>query len=289
LKIAELRNASMSYGALNALCDVSYCIEAGEAVAVLGPNGAGKTTSLQLLTGLKKIQKGEVSLFGANPRSPKARRFIGVTPQDAAFPHAQKVGELIAFAQSHYSSPANLAELLDAFNLSDLIGKMALELSGGQQRSLSVALAFCGNPKAVFLDEPTTGIDAASRHKLWRYIKKYKQAGGAIFLTTHYLEDAEMIADRVVLLNQGKIVRSGTLQEIKQAVNVRVIRFSSDVTNCSLSSARQGSIDGSRLTFLSMDADDTVRSLVNSKIAFRDLEVLPASLEDAVAELLPNY
>ena len=288
MAIAELHNVHMTYGSTEVLHDVSYSIGAGEAVALLGPNGAGKTTSLKLLTGLKKVQKGRATLFGSDPRVANVRRSIGVTPQDLSFPHAQKVGELMAFAQSHYPSPTARRALLDAFDLTDHAHRTASELSGGQQRRVAVALAFCGNPKAVFLDEPTTGLDGQCRQKLWDYILQFKANVGAIFLTTHYLEEAERIADRVVLLDQGRIIRAGTVDEIKKAVDVRIVRFSSGTDNISLSSARLASTEGAWRTFLSYDADDTVRALVNSNIAFEDLEVLPASLEEAVSELLKD-
>lgn len=283
--IAELKSVSMSYGKLTALDAVSLSLGAGEAVCVLGPNGAGKTTALKLLTGLKRAQRGKALLLGRNPRTPQARRVIGVTPEDAAFPHGLKVRELLAFARAHYPEPADPVAIIEAFDLGENLDRMALQLSGGQQRKLAVALAFCGAPRAVFLDEPTTGVDVQSRQRMWAYIRKYKQAGGAIFLTTHYLEEAEFIADRIVLINQGRIIRSGRVGEIRDAVNVRVIRFDSPAAPA-LRAARHTGSEGERHSYLSADADDSVRALVSSGIDFSRLEVLPASLERAVGELL---
>lgn len=285
LNFAELQNVTMAYGQITALQDISLTLHAGESVAVLGPNGAGKTTAIKLLTGQKRKQKGNVLLFGENPRSPSARRHIGVTPQEASFPHAQKVCEILRFAQSHFENPLPRQELLSAFGLSELGGRMANELSGGQQRKLAVALAFCGQPRAVFLDEPTTGIDTQSRKQLWAYIHAFKQAGGSIFLTTHYFEEAEFIADRIILLNKGKIARDGTTSEIKNAVNVRTISFHAPTLPI-LTSAKLSTAADDRYTFLSTDADSTIRELVTSSIPFQNLEVLPASLEAAISELL---
>lgn len=285
MEIAKLENVTMTYGDLVALEDVSFSLKQGEAVAVLGPNGAGKTTSISLLTGLKRTQQGTVSLFGMNPQLPEARLSIGVTPQDASFLHAQKAGEIIDFARAHYPSPLSRSELVDAFDLGSFENRMALELSGGQQRRLAVALAFSGNPKVVFLDEPTTGIDSSSRKKMWDYIVQHKQAGGSIFLTTHYLEEAENIADRIVLLDHGKVAASGTVDEIRNVIDVRIVGFYAD-QNPRLTSAQLQENQDGHYQYLSTNADETVRELVKSGLAFHNLEVLPAKLEDAVSELL---
>jgi ABC-2 type transport system ATP-binding protein len=287
LEIAKLKSVTMTYGRLVALDDVSFSLKQGEAIAVLGPNGAGKTTSIRLLTGLKRTQQGSASLFGMDPQLPEARQSIGVTPQEASFPHAQKVGEILDFARVHYANPISRAELVEAFDLGAIENRIAIELSGGQQRRLAVALAFCGNPKVVFLDEPTTGIDAKSRQKMWDYIVQFKRNGGSIFLTTHYLEEAEHIADRIVLLDKGKVVASGTVKEIKNVIDVRIVRFSAEDEPV-LPSARFQKKQDDLYQFLSPNADETVRELVNSKLRFSNLEVLPAKLDDAVAELLKD-
>ena len=283
--IAELNKVTMTYGPLTALDAVSFCIAAGEAVCVLGPNGAGKTTALKLLTGLKRVQNGEARLFGENPRAPSTRQRIGVTPQDAAFPHGMKVREILEFAREHYPDPVEIREIVEAFDLTAVMDRMAITLSGGQQRKLAVALAFCGNPDAVFLDEPTTGVDVESRQRMWRYIRSYKDRGGAIFLTTHYLEEAEFIADRIVLLNEGRIVREGSVNEIRDAVNVRIVRFDA-ATAPDLAGARWMESSAQQHTYLASDADQAVRALVTSGTDFSRLEVQPASLERAVTEVL---
>lgn len=275
----------MQYGKVHALSEFDLKLDPGEAICVLGPNGAGKTTALKLLTGLKRTQKGRATLFGGNPRAPRFRRKIGVTPQEAAFPHGLKVRELLGFARDHYPQPADLEEIVEAFDLAPLMNRMAIGLSGGQQRKLAVALAFCGAPEAVFLDEPTTGVDIESRRRMWDYILQYKQRGGAIFLTTHYLEEAEFIADRIILMNAGQVVREGPVEHIRAAVNVRVMRFDADAAP-DLADARLSASEGRRHTFLSTNADESVRALVRAGVEFSNLEVQPASLENAVTELL---
>ena len=285
MPLAELQNVSMRYGAVQALREVSLSLEAGEIVALLGPNGAGKTTAIGLLTGLKKPQAGKALLFGRDPRTPSVRAGIGVTPQEAAFPLAWRTGEILDFARDHYQAPAPRQALIDAFGLGPNIKRPAANLSGGQQRRLAVALAFAGAPKAVFLDEPTTGLDIDARSQLWDYIAAYRSGGGAVFLTTHYIEEAEALADRIILLNQGVIVRAGSVADMKRVVDVRVIRFEAPQAPA-LSAARlQKSAEG-RHVYVSDNADAAVRELVGSGAPFSALEVLPASLADAVGAIL---
>lgn len=283
--LAELRNVSMRYGAVEALRDVSLGLMAGETVTLLGPNGAGKSTAIGLLTGLKRAQAGKSLLFGRNPRVPGVRAGIGVTPQEAAFPMAWRVGEILDFARAHYSAPAPRADMIDAFGLGPTLKRPAAQLSGGQQRRLAVALAFAGAPKAVFLDEPTTGLDTDARAGLWAYVGAYKNNGGAVFLTTHYLEEAEALADRIILLNKGAVVRAGSVTEVRSVVDVRIVRFQAPEAPA-LTAARLQSSDGERHTYVSQDADAAVRELVQSGVVFSGLEVLHASLGDAVDAIL---
>lgn len=285
MSLAELRNVSMRYGSVQALDGVSLGLSEGETLALLGPNGAGKSTAIKLLTGLKRAQAGEALLFGRDPRVPDVRGAIGVTPQEAAFPFAWRVGEILDFARAHYPAPAPRDALIDAFGLGPNVKQAAVQLSGGQQRRLAMALAFAGSPKAVFLDEPTTGLDIDARKRLWDYIGVYRQGGGAVFLTTHYLEEAEALADRIVLLNRGKVVREGAVGDVKAAVSARLLRFVAAEAPALAAAQLQGSA-GARHTYVSNDADQAVRELVSSGVAFSELEVLPASLGDAVSALL---
>ena len=281
MALAELKNVTVQYGALKALDGVSLSLEEGEAVALLGPNGAGKTTAISLLTGLKRVQSGKAYLQGKSPRNTSARRAIGVTPQEASFPMHMKVGEILDFTRKHFPNPVPRDEIIAAFGLDPQLGRMGNVLSGGQQRNLAVALAFCGNPRAVFLDEPTTGLDMEVRRRIWNYVRSFKQAGGSLFLTTHYIDEAEAIADRVILLTTGRIAEEGTVADIKARVNIRVLRFDAP-SRPNLQSATIEEENDGRYTLLSSDADETVRELVASGISFSNLEVLPASLEAAI-------
>ena len=285
MTLASLQNVSMRYGAVDALRDVSLDLCAHETVALLGPNGAGKSTAIGLLTGLKRAQRGAVRLLGRDPRIPAVRAAIGVTPQEAAFPMGWRVGEILDFARSHYATPAPRAAIVEAFGLAPVLKRSAAVLSGGQQRKLAVALAFSGAPRAVFLDEPTTGLDIDARKQLWAYVSAYKQGGGAVFLSTHYLEEAEALADRIILLNRGVIVRAGTVSEIKSVVDVRLISFAAEQAPDLPSARFQETVRGRHL-YVSNAADQAVRELIGQGAPFSGLEVLPASLSDAVSELL---
>ncbi len=278
----ELTNITARYGKTKALDDISLHIAQGEAMALLGPNGAGKTTAMRLLTGLKKVQAGKALVFGNNPREPKTRARIGVMPQDTSFPQNLTVREILNFTRAHFTTPIAQDEIIEAFQLQGHLNKRATRLSGGQQRNFAVALAFCGGADAVFLDEPTTGLDLAARRRIWAYLARYKAGGGSLFLTTHYIEEAELNADRIVLLTEGRIADEGAVADIRARVNVREIRFRSDAKPV-LTAATLHSVSGNTYTFLSSDADAAVCELVDSGQEFAQLVVLPASLEQAIS------
>ncbi len=287
MTLAELQNVSKSFGKVRALLDVNFTLKAGETVAFLGPNGAGKSTAINILLGLRRSQKGKALLFGASPHEIRAKRRIGVTPQDASFPHGLTVNELIRFARAHYPEAMRQADIIGAFNLKALVNKRALEMSGGQQRQLAVALAFVGKPEMVFMDEPTTGLDTQARSALWDYFQTYRKNGGSMLLTTHYLEEAEVLADRIILINKGRIIKEGSVADIKNLVPARIITFRAK-TAPKLTHARWHKTDGDMHIFLAQNADDAVRELVNSDANFKDLEVQSASLEMAISTLLED-
>jgi ABC-2 type transport system ATP-binding protein len=283
--IAELRSVTKTYGKMAALAEVSMTVSPGEIVALLGPNGAGKTTALNLMMGLRKPSAGKVRLFGKDPRKADARTKIGVTPQETALPENLKIREIVDFVRAHYPSPATTAEILERFELGELKNRQAGGLSGGQKRRICVALAFAGRPKVIFLDEPTTGLDPASRRSLWKTAKSYVEDGGTLVLTTHYLEEAEALASRIILIDQAKVVRVGSVDEIKSSVGVRIVRFkASQAPNLptAVKQETKQTEQGLIHTYYCQDADAAVRILVESSTEFEDLEVLPVTLEEAV-------
>jgi ABC-2 type transport system ATP-binding protein len=214
---AALRNVTKRFGSLVALEHVEIELRFGEVLALLGRNGAGKTTALSVLLGLRRPDLGRVELLGRDPTRLEARAAIGVTPQEASFPLTLRVGEIVELVREHFPSPAPVPELLARFRLTDHVRRQAGGLSGGERRRLAVALAFAGQPRAVFLDEPTSGLDPESRRWVWDELAAYASAGGTVLLTTHYLEEAERLASRVVLLAQGKVTADGAPTELRTA------------------------------------------------------------------------
>ena len=217
---AALHGVSKRFGSIPALQGLELEVPEGEIVALLGPNGAGKTTALSILLGLRQPDAGRAELFGREPRHPAARAAIGATPQDAAFPHTLRVGEVADLVRAHFSRPEPRGRLLERFGLTGVARRQTGGLSGGQRRRLALALAFAGRPRAVFLDEPTTGLDVEARRAVWAEIARYGDEGGTVLLTTHHLEEAERLASRIVLIAAGRVVAQGTAGELTRLAGV---------------------------------------------------------------------
>ncbi len=283
--IAAFEDVRKRLGRVQALDGVSLGVREGELVALLGPNGAGKTTLVSLLVGLRTPDAGRVRLAGRDPREPGARRVLGVTPQSTGFPPGLRVAEIVELVRAHYPSPLPARDLLERFGLADLARRSAQALSGGQARRLAVALAFVGRPRLAVLDEPTTGLDVASRRALWGEIERFKQGGGTVLLTTHYLEEAEALADRIAVIHRGRLLAEGSPAEIKRRVGLRRLRFRAPALP-ELPGVARAERDGDLHTLWSNDADAVVRRLVESGVAFHELEVLPVSLEEAFLAVL---
>jgi ABC-2 type transport system ATP-binding protein len=278
--LAALNGVTKSFGATAALRGVDLAIFRGELVALLGPNGAGKTTAISLLLGLRRPDRGTARLFGRDPRLPAARSPIGATPQDTGFPLTLTVAEVLDLVRAHYPRPLPRAEVLGRFGLADLADRQTGGLSGGQKRRLAVALAFAGDPRLVFLDEPTTGLDVEARRLVWRAVREYVAGGGTVLVTTHYLEEAEALASRVVVLAQGKVVADGSVAAIKARVGLRRVCFQAPQLPALPTLAHVERQDDT-YHLLVADADALVRELVCQGVPFRNLEVAPVSLEDA--------
>ena len=214
MSVAGLYSVSKRFGDVSALDGISLEIAAGEVVALLGPNGAGKTTALAILLGLRRPDSGRAELFGDDPRRPSARSAIGVTPQQDGFPQTLRVTEIIDLVRAHFPRAAARDDLLDRFRLVGIARRQAGGLSGGERRRLALALAFAGQPRAVFLDEPTAGLDVEVRRAVWRELELYAGDGGTVLLTTHHLEEAERLATRIVVLARGRVAAEGDAAEI---------------------------------------------------------------------------
>jgi ABC-2 type transport system ATP-binding protein len=213
---AALYGVSKRFGENVALDRVDLEIRTGEVVALLGPNGAGKTTALAVLLGLRRPDAGCAELFGRDPRVASSRQAIGVTPQESGYPATLRVREILDLVRAHFTAPAPTDELLDRFGLAEIARRQAGGLSGGERRRLAVALAFAGRPRALFLDEPTAGLDVESRRSVWREVQAYGAGGGTVLLTTHYVEEAQALASRVLLLARGRLVADGPSVELTE-------------------------------------------------------------------------
>jgi ABC-2 type transport system ATP-binding protein len=277
--VAELAGVTKRFGARAALADVSFSIGEGEEVAVLGPNGAGKSTTLAVLLGLRTPDAGIARLFGADPRAPSARRRVGVAPQEIAFPPTLRVSEIVELVGAHFESPLPVHTLVEQFELGAIARRQAGGLSGGERRRLGVALAFVGRPRLVVLDEPTASLDRDARLAVWSAIRLHVTGGGALLLTTHHLEEAEALAQRVILIEAGSVVSDGPLADLKAAAGRTLVRFRASPA---IELERAGR-DGEYLRLLVPDGGRTVEELVRVGVPLDDLEVRPLTLEEALA------
>jgi ABC-2 type transport system ATP-binding protein len=200
---------------VEALRGLDLTIRPGELLALLGANGAGKTTAVRTLLGLTKPTTGEVRVFGGDPRDARTRTRLGAVLQIARVPEMLRVREHIQLFSSYYPNPLPMAEVIEAAGLEGLEKRKFGQLSGGQQKRVLFALAICGNPDLLILDEPTTGLDVEARRALWKQIRLFVGRGKSVLLTTHYLAEAETLADRVVVLHRGVAVKEGTPRDIK--------------------------------------------------------------------------
>jgi len=215
MPVAELRGVTKRYGKVEALRGIDLTVERGELVALLGPNGAGKTTAVRILLGLARADTGTASIFGCAPSSHEAKLQRGALLQVAKVPETLRVREHIELFSSYYPSPLPLAETIAAAGLKGVENRLFGELSGGQKQRVLFALAICGNPRLLFLDEPTIGLDVEARRGFWKHIRDFVNNGGSVLLTTHYLDEADALANRVDVISRGQIIARGTPAEIK--------------------------------------------------------------------------
>jgi len=285
---AQLTGVVKRYGTKPALDGVRLSIERGKVTALLGPNGAGKSTAISLLLGLTTADSGRVELFGRAPQELAARRRIGVMLQTAALPETLRVGELVELTSSYYARPRAIGEVAGMVGIEDLLRRPYGALSGGQQRRVQFALAVCGNPELLFLDEPTTGLDIEAREALWNVVRALVAEGSAVLLTTHYLEEAEALAQRVAVLMNGRIVTEGTVDEIRAMGVRRHIRCVSSLAVAQVRGwAGVDAVSGrdNRLDIEVRTAEPVVRQLLAADPSLSELEVTRAGLAEAFIQI----
>jgi ABC-2 type transport system ATP-binding protein len=287
-EIASLAGVSKTYDKVPALRGVNFAVQAGELVALLGPNGAGKTTAVKLLLGLLQPSGGKVRVFGRDPTNPQSRMRVGAMLQVGRVPETLRVREHIDLFSSYYLKPLPLAEVLAAAGLKKLADRKFGDLSGGQRQRVLFALAICGDPDLLFLDEPTVGLDVESRRMLWDEIRRMVERGKTVLLTTHYLEEADALADRVAVINRGEIIAEGTPADIKAKTSGKRIRC---ITRLGLASLRQipGVVevreDREAVEIHSGEAESVVRELLARDPSLSGLEISSAGLEEAFLAL----
>jgi len=292
LTVASLENVNKNYGEIKALRNVEFRVRAGEVVALLGPNGAGKTTAVKLLLGLLQPNSGRARVFGGDPTNPENRMRTGAMLQVGRVPETLRVREHIDLFSSYYPNPMPPAEVLAAVGLEKLGDRKFGDLSGGQRQRVLFGLAICGDPDLLFLDEPTVGLDVEARRMLWDEIRRMVTRGKTVLLTTHYLQEADALADRVAVINQGAIIAQGTPSEIKAKTAGKRIRC---ITSLDLNILRQipgvteAKEDREAVEIHAIEAEPVVRELLARDARLSGLEITSAGLEEAFLALTQDH
>jgi ABC-2 type transport system ATP-binding protein len=283
-------------GAVVAVNDIHFKVETGEIFGMVGPNGAGKTSAIECIEGLRARSGGSVRTLGLDPEQDghALRQRIGVQLQEAALPDRLKVWETMDLFASFYRQPVDWRPLLEQFGLEEKRGAAFAKLSGGQKQRLSIALALINDPELVFLDELTTGLDPQARRTMWDLVRSIRKRGKTVFLTTHYMEEAERLCDRVAILDHGRIVALDTPENLVRSLGAEnrvVFTVDGPLNNGvfgSIESVTRTERIGDRVVAYGHGEDlvvEVVTSLAAAKVRFRDLRTEQASLEDVFLAL----
>jgi ABC-2 type transport system ATP-binding protein len=284
-----LSRLSKSYGEVRAVQEVDLAIAPGETVALLGPNGAGKSTTIDMMLGLARPDTGTVSLFGQSPEAATAAGRVGGMLQTGSPIEYLSVRELISMIASIYPRPLPVDEVLNITGTADIATRPTTKLSGGQAQRVRFAVALAGDPDLLVLDEPTAGLDVESRHEFWTVIRDVAQSGKTVLFATHYLEEADAYADRIVVMAQGRVIADGPSTEIKAKVGERTILATLPGAELPALAAIAGVTSAQRrgdaVVLACGDSDAALRELLGRYPAARDIEVRTAGLEEAFLEL----
>jgi ABC-2 type transport system ATP-binding protein len=225
----EVRDLRKSYGTNEAVRGISFRVEVGEVLAILGPNGAGKTTTVEILEGYRERTSGNVSVLGTDPASGGSalRQRVGIVLQSCGFDSFLSVHEMVQMYREYYPRPRDVDEVIELVGLTDKASSRVRSLSGGQQRRLDLALGLIGDPELLFLDEPTTGFDPSARRHAWEMVRALRTLGKTVLLTTHYMDEAQELADRIMIIAAGRVIAEGTPDTIGGRASARtLVRFS---------------------------------------------------------------
>ncbi len=288
----SLRDLTKNFGSVRAVDHLSLEIRRGETVALLGPNGAGKTTTVAMLLGLLAPDGGSASVLGLRPATAVQSGRIGAMLQEGSLMPGVRVGELLDFAMHLRPTSVERKQLIATAGLNGLERRRVDRLSGGQTQRMRFALAIASDPEMLVLDEPTAAMDVEARHEFWTSMHQYASSGRTVLFATHYLEEAETFASRVVIISRGRIVADGTVAELKRGGGLQTVQFRAEEGDgqrfSRLSGVRQVEVGNGQVTLKTSDADATVRDLLAGGIAWSNLEVHSASLEEVFMALVGN-
>ncbi len=271
MSVIMVENLEKCYGKMKAVDKISFTVKEGQIFSLLGPNGAGKTTTVEILEGLRKRDGGDVEVLGEDPErfSAETKRNMAIVFQETALFENLTVLETLKFFRRTYGGDVNLYEILEELGLSEKKRTLVRHLSGGQKRRLALATILTHDPKLVFLDEPTTGLDPAARRKIWEIILRLKSEGKTIFLTTHYMEEAQFLSDVVCIMDRGRIVEMGSPEEI--------------IKRSGLKSVVKARIDGKEITLETDEPEKSVKELIER--GAREINIRKPNLEDVFLHL----
>ena len=285
----ELNGLTKSYGEVRAVRGIDISVAPGETVALLGPNGAGKSTTIDMLLGLLAPDAGSVSVFGTEPKAAVDRGAVGAMLQTGALIRDVKVRELVEMMAALYPTPFSVDEVIESTGIGEIADRRTQKLSGGQTQRVRFAIALVSNPDLLVLDEPTAAMDVEGRHAFWSAMREFAAGGRTILFATHYLEEADAYADRVVLMAHGSIVADGPPNEIKAMVGSKRIRATLPDASLEelerLPGVKHADRRGESVILACSDSDQAIRALLEAFPAARDIEISGAGLEEAFLQL----
>lgn len=288
--VIHVNDLSKRFGKKTVLSHINFEVARGEIIGLIGKNGAGKSTLINLMLGLSEPTSGDVQLFGQSPQTKAIKDKIGVMFQDSFGLDRVHGNELIKLVRSYYSQPLSFGKIVELADLGDNLTTMVTKMSGGQRRKLNFALAMAGDPELLFLDEPTAGMDANSRYDFWQQIHQLSNSGKTIIVTSHYLEEIEDVASRIIFLKDQRVLYDGALTGLKQRFTHTLVEFDSLLPELKLAALVQsGDLDShnqNHYVFVTEDADAVVRELAPEMANLHNLRITQRSLDQIFREVV---